>query len=689
MGPKKSAGSVVAKAKKERDDVWAGHQHHDVQRQIENALFTRYYRDLQHICQPSTLKEGDTEATAFEAFLQDMRTPLPTTLWINDTDALAPQISAFFSSFVESGVVAPIPWYPLPGMAWRINADKTALRKDPSPQMQELRQFLIRQTAMGTISRQEEVSMIPTFLLDIKATDTCLDMCASPGSKTAQMLVALGRQKAVPLASDASPFPFDYLSEGLVMANELDYKRANMLVHQVKRMRLLFPFAVFTNHDARYFPEILKDEQADSTPMRFDKILCDVVCSGDGTLRKAPHMFRSWNPREALKIQKTQVHIALRAAHLLKVGGRMVYSTCSLNPIENEAAVSQIMRRTKGALRLVDARALLPGLSCDPGLKTWVVTSAKGVVIDEPNAEYNEAFFPLRDAPEGFDLSLCMRFMPRHCNGGGFFVAVFDKVGEYSIVKRAAAAAETAPSAESGAVAEDDGIPADEPPAVIEGKVKIPPQFVPAPARMTETIAKFYEVPNFPVDNLVCRLPMHERDHSLCDNTTAALVSTSVLRVLRHKSEKLIVVSAGLRTLAHEALANGWRISSEAAPLFTKLMTQNGARRVLRLTIKDIKIMIANGRLKDVQIPDIEDAELRAKVEGLDVGAVLAIVEAPNAPDGQITTMAMRARSRLQLLVDAEDLVALQLRLNISVDTPLAAAEAGGDDEGAQAVEGE
>lgn len=126
-----------------------------------------------------------------------MTSPLPTTFWINDTDGLAPtfikELKAAGGVDSDAPIIEPIEWYPIRDCGWRVSAalDKQAFRK--SPHSQPLRQLMIRLTALGVISRQEEVSMIPPFLLDVKKDEKCLDMCAAPGSKTAQLLVSLGR----------------------------------------------------------------------------------------------------------------------------------------------------------------------------------------------------------------------------------------------------------------------------------------------------------------------------------------------------------------------------------------------------------------------------------------------------------------------------------------------------------------
>lgn len=145
-------------------------------------------------------------------------------------------------------------------------------------------------------------------------------------------------------------------------ATRVSLRRSHILVHQAKR--LCSPNLVVTHHEAQLFPNPLvrdsssapgarahkgktKNEllvDSDSQSEYFDRILADVPCSGDGTIRKAADILKKWTPKNGINLHKLQILILLRGAQLLKVGGTIVYSTCSLNPLENEAVVAEVLR---------------------------------------------------------------------------------------------------------------------------------------------------------------------------------------------------------------------------------------------------------------------------------------------------------------------------------------------------------
>ncbi|CAG0894119.1 unnamed protein product [Darwinula stevensoni] len=124
-------------------------------------------------------------------------------------------------------------------MAWQINLPRHMIRR--SPALARLHFFLVSETQCGSISRQEAVSMIPPIVLDVQPHHKVLDMCAAPGSKTAQLIEMLH--------ADGQVMP-----DGVVIANDTDNKRCYMLVSQAKRLHS--PCLIVTNHDASSMPNI-------------------------------------------------------------------------------------------------------------------------------------------------------------------------------------------------------------------------------------------------------------------------------------------------------------------------------------------------------------------------------------------------------------------------------------------------
>lgn len=139
------------------------------------------------------------------------------------------------------------------------------------------------------------------------------------------------------------------------MANDADYGRAQMLIHQIQRAGTAGIVAV--NHPGQFLPEIwAKKTNGNSIKERFqfDKILCDVPCSGDGATRKIPTKWAKWHTSDGMVLHPLQLAILIKAINLLKKGGLLVYSTCSLNPIENESVICALMQKVDCGLELVD-----------------------------------------------------------------------------------------------------------------------------------------------------------------------------------------------------------------------------------------------------------------------------------------------------------------------------------------------
>lgn len=179
----------------------------------------------------------------------------------------------------------------------------------------------------GKIYVQEAASMIPPLILKPKPSDLVLDMCAAPGSKTTQMAAMMK-------------------NKGLIIANDYKGQRLQSLGINLQRSGLTNTI-ISLMHGKRFHG------------FRFDKILIDAPCSGTGTIRKSLKTIRIWNPGMITKLSRQQKELIKSAFENLKVGGEMVYSTCSVEPEENEGVIDYLLREFENA-KVV--RVKLPGL---------------------------------------------------------------------------------------------------------------------------------------------------------------------------------------------------------------------------------------------------------------------------------------------------------------------------------------
>ncbi|KAI0014314.1 S-adenosyl-L-methionine-dependent methyltransferase [Xylariaceae sp. FL0662B] len=361
----------------------------------------------------------------------------------------------------------PVPWYP-DQLAYSMNTPKHVIRKFPP--FAAFQKFLVSETSVGNISRQEVVSMIPPLLMDVVPGMTVLDLCAAPGSKAAQLLEMIHNgeearmRKAIQSFGETGPQPAveedvdlavdagdDGRATGLLVANDADYKRSHMLVHQLKR--LSSPNLIVTNHDATLYPAIRLPRDPNQPDkgryLRFDRVLADVPCSGDGTLRKNVNLWKDWLPGNALGLHLTQTRILVRALQMLKVGGRVVYSTCSMNPVENEAVIVSAIERCGGPdkIEIIDCKDRLPQLKRRPGMHQWQIMDKSGRIWSsweevqhhaltnegQVPGKVSETMFPRPDTSDcsGLPLDRCMRVYAHQQDTGGFFITVLEKKDEF------------------------------------------------------------------------------------------------------------------------------------------------------------------------------------------------------------------------------------------------------------------
>lgn len=419
----------------------------------------------------------------FEKMWEALKTDLPNSFRFTGTksDALAVR-EIFKQRYIPAIAAKKFEGKPVPPpecvnafpdeLVWHMKTHKKIIRRHAP--FADFQKFLVAEAASGNISRQEVVSMIPPHFLDVRPGMVVLDMCAAPGSKSAQLaeMIHGDEEERVRRAANGESvgsgeegdYSDDGRSTGLLIANDTDYKRAGMLVHQVKRLN--FPNLIVTQHDASVFPSIeLPSDSEQKKWLKYDRILADVPCAGDGTARKNPNVWQKWTPKDGLGLHNLQLRILFRGLQMLKKGGRMVYSTCSMNPVENEAVVAAAIEACGGnsKAQLVDCSDLLPNLKRKPGMNVWKVLDTSQVSaggektahmftswesfqkakakyeVEEPERSFSNkitagCFPPIsRSEEDRIPLERCIRVYPHLQDTGGFFIAVIEKVDDIRI----------------------------------------------------------------------------------------------------------------------------------------------------------------------------------------------------------------------------------------------------------------
>ena len=382
-----------------------------------------------------------------------LKTNLPVVIRINNTRSSFPIV---LDQFKKNPAWHPLLWFPgecvWETVDFRNYCDNVEFKK-----------WSKKQNVGYTLRYQETVSLLSPLLLDLRPGErqTVLDMCAAPGSKTLESIEILQKLKNSTKLS----------SEFCIVANDANAVRAQRILSLILR-KSCSPSVMITQSDGSKFPIIFenlgKDNDAKYEQFLFDRILADVPCSGDGTLRKNPHIWDTWTIQYPLELHTKQLKILLRGLHLLKENGRLVYSTCSLNPIENEAVVLAALQTYTTDIQLLDARALMNEMlpesviwNSHPGLTDWKVPYEKcseenntltfysnknEVVRDFPNFDQSKPSKGFILKPSMFanknleneeqfkdKLKKCMRIHPDQNNTGGFFIAVFTKSSHRSV----------------------------------------------------------------------------------------------------------------------------------------------------------------------------------------------------------------------------------------------------------------
>lgn len=222
----------------------------------------------------------------------------------------------------------------------------------------------------GLYYLQEPSAMTPASRLEINPDDAVLDLCAAPGGKATELGVKLD-------------------GTGVLVANDISNSRAKALLKNIELFGIRNPFIV-NEPPARL---------ADYFENFFDKIIMDAPCSGEGMFRKEPAVMKSYLSNGVSFYAKLQKEILVPAIKMLKPGGKLLYSTCTFSPEEDEQAIDFAISECP-ELKIIDIE--------------WYDKFEHG------RPEWGSG---------NPDLAKCVRIWPHKMNGEGHFVALMQKEG--------------------------------------------------------------------------------------------------------------------------------------------------------------------------------------------------------------------------------------------------------------------
>ena len=191
---------------------------------------------------------------------------------------------------------------------------------------------------------QEASAMLPAQLADVRPGEKVLDLCAAPGGKSTAVGAALQGQ-------------------GLLVSNDISRSRAKALLHNIEA------FGITNAAVISEYPDKLTSHFSNF----FDKILIDAPCSGEGMFHKEPSMVNAWSAKGPEEYHKIQKDILRAASAMLRPGGRLIYSTCTFSPLEDEGSISWFLNEYPEYI-ICDIRFEKPGQfdSLAPGRPDWI-----------------------------------------------------------------------------------------------------------------------------------------------------------------------------------------------------------------------------------------------------------------------------------------------------------------------------
>jgi 16S rRNA (cytosine1407-C5)-methyltransferase len=231
----------------------------------------------------------------------------------------------------------------------------------------------------GNIYMQEAASMLPVSLLDPKPGESVLDLCAAPGSKSTQIAGRLQNQ-------------------GVVVCNDPSSSRVHTLTDALHRNGVYNSLVM--RRSGEWYGR--------STVEQFDCVLCDAPCTAQGTSRRDKDALNYSSDLGIMKAAKVQKRLLSASLHACKIGGRIVYSTCTL----------------AGQVELVDPQTII-----SPHLTTWDMKPALKASTKMQTFLCKKGLLNCDDMP-------LLRLWPQTENTGGFFCAVFKKIAPTNTLEK-------------------------------------------------------------------------------------------------------------------------------------------------------------------------------------------------------------------------------------------------------------
>ena len=270
---------------------------------------------------------------------------------INTLKVQKNRINYVLKSMSEKFNLEPIPWFDL-GFFY------SGERRDIGNTLEHV---------LGYIYVQEAASMIPPLVLEPREDDIVLDVAAAPGSKTTLIAQLMN-------------------NKGIIVANDPDYTRLKALSMNIQRVGA-------TN-------VIVTNQNGLSIKDSFTKILLDAPCSGTGTIRKSLKTIVMWNPNMIKRLSKLQKKLIQHSFDILEKEGVLVYSTCTLEPEEDEGVINYLLKNNPNA----DVEEI-----------------KINVKHSEPVLNFNDEYYDDR-------IKNCLRIWPFDNNTDGFFIAKIRKL---------------------------------------------------------------------------------------------------------------------------------------------------------------------------------------------------------------------------------------------------------------------